>query len=128
MSYRRKYDLYLAADQIGYEVATIRDMRQVDSGRRLEQFAEGMGRGSNAGRRHVDLAWIGPGVRNELGNGLGRERRSDRHDVGVLANACDRCDVIDEIKVELFIERFIKSIRGADEEQSVAIRWRSHDH
>jgi len=73
MSYRRKYDLYLAADQIGYEVPTIRDMGQVDAGRRLEQFAEDMGRGSNAGRRHVDLAWIGSGVRNELGNGLGRE-------------------------------------------------------
>lgn len=43
MSYRSKYDLYLAADQIGYEVPTIRDMGQVDAGRRLEQFAEDMG-------------------------------------------------------------------------------------
>lgn len=45
-----------------------------------------------------------------------------------MANACDRCDVVDEIEVELFIERLINSIRGGDEEQCVAIRWRSHDH
>ena len=33
-----------------------------------------------AGRRHVDLARIGFGIGDELGNGLGRNRWIDHHD------------------------------------------------
>ena len=45
------------------------------------------GRGPGAGRRHVDLARIGLGIGDELGNRFGRKRWMDHHDVGLADDA-----------------------------------------
>ena len=44
----------------------------VDAGHHLEQLAVDMRRASDAGRREIDLAGIGFGISNELGNGRDR--------------------------------------------------------
>jgi len=74
-------DLHLPAEQIGERGrrTTIRHMNHVDTGHDLKQLAGDMLRGSVAGRRHVDLARIGLGVGNELGNGLGWNRWIHQH-------------------------------------------------
>ena len=80
-----------------------------------------------AGRRHVDLARIGLGVGDELGNRLGRNRWIHHHDVGHADDARDRRDVADEIEIELVVERRIDRVRRADQEKRVAVGRRAHD-
>ena len=65
--------------------AAIRHVDHVDAGHHLEQLAGHMGRGPVAGRRHVELARIGLGIGDELGNRLGRNRWIHHHDVGLRA-------------------------------------------
>ncbi len=84
-------------------------------------------RGPDAGRRHVDLARIGLGVGDELGNGLGRNRWMYLHDVGRADDARDRRDVADEIEIELVVERRVDRIRRTDQQQRIAVRRRTHD-
>ena len=71
-----EHDLHLSADQVGERgrAAAIGHVNHVDAGHHLEQLAGHMGRGPDAGRRHVDLARIGLGIGDELGNRLGRNR------------------------------------------------------
>ena len=83
--------------------------------------------GAVAGRRHVDLARIGLGVGDELGNGLGRNRWIDHHDNGNAADARDRRDVADEIEIELVVERRVDRVRRSDQEERIAVRRRAHD-
>ena len=82
-----EHDLHLPAEQIGERGrrAAIGHVDHVDAGHHLEQLAGHMGRGPVAGRRHVDLARIGLGIGDELGNRLGRNRWIDHHDVGHAA-------------------------------------------
>jgi len=55
--------------------ASIRHMNHVYAGHHLEQLAGHMGPGADAWRRHVELAGIGLGVRDQLRNRFGRDRR-----------------------------------------------------
>src|SRR5215470_1728401 len=82
---------------------------------------------SDAGRGHADLARIGLGIADELGNRLGRNRWMYRYDVGLPVNAGDRRDVADEIETKLVIERGVDGIPTADHEQRVAVCGRAHD-
>src|SRR5260370_34640247 len=86
-----------------------------------------MGHASSPGRCHVDLARIGLGIANELGNALGRQRWIDRHDKRDVANACDGRDVADEIEFEIFVERSVDRVRRSGTEESVTVRGREHD-
>ena len=78
-----KDDLHLSGEQIGHVIAAIRDVNQFDAGHHLEQLAEDMGRASVATRRHIDLAWIGFGIGDELREGswpgtmTGPQRRTE---------------------------------------------------
>ena len=110
-------DLHLSAEQIGERgrAAAIRHVHHVDAGHHLEQLAGHMGPGPVAGRRHVDLARIGLGIGDELGNRLGRNRWIHHHDKGHAADACDRRDVADEIEIELVIERRVDRVRRTDQ-------------
>ena len=67
-------DLHLFGEQVRHcgRHATIRNVRRVDAGHHPEQLAEYVAGTPNAGRRHVDLARIGLGIGNELGNRFGR--------------------------------------------------------
>src|SRR5215831_13161451 len=82
---------------------------------------------SDTGRGHTDLALIGLGIVDELGNRLGRKRWMYRYDVGLPVNAGDRRDVADEIETKLVIERGVDGIPTADHEQRVSVCRRAHD-
>ena len=77
--------------------------------------------------RHVDLARIGLGIGDELGNRLGRNRWIDHHDVGEAEDASDRRDVADKIEIELVVERRVDRVRRTDQKERIAIRRRAHD-
>src|SRR5438477_11654993 len=77
-----------------------------------------MFRGSNAGRRHIDLAWIGLGIGDELGNGLCGKRWMHRHDVWDTADTGDWSDVTDKIEVELLVERRVDRVIRSEEAYS----------
>src|SRR5262245_2743404 len=71
--YYLKDALHLSADHVRQETASILDKNKINAGHYLEQFGREVHRGPAAGRDHVDLAGIGFGIGDELGNGLGRE-------------------------------------------------------
>jgi putative ABC transport system substrate-binding protein len=73
-----------------------------------------MGRAPSAARRHIDLARIGLGVRDELGNRLGRDRWMDGHDKRLADDGCDRRDVADEIEIEFVVERRVDRVEATD--------------
>src|SRR5262249_34725 len=79
-------------------------MHEVDTGHHLEQFTSNMVSGTAAGRRHVDLTWIGLSVGNELGNRLEWHGGVHLDGKGLASNARDRRDVADEIEIELVVE------------------------
>jgi hypothetical protein len=66
-------DLQLSAEQIGQggTRAAIRHMDHVEASHHFEQFAGEMRSAPVAGRSHVDDAWIGLCIGNELGDCLG---------------------------------------------------------
>jgi hypothetical protein len=68
-------DLHLSGDQISHHLtsATIGHMDHLDTRHHLEQLTGYMGRASIARRRHSDFARVGLGVRDELGDRLGRK-------------------------------------------------------
>jgi len=76
----------------------------------------------NAGRRHAELARIGLGVSDELGNCLSRDQWIYHHDVGHDNNAGDGRDVADEIEIQLVIERRVDRVVSTDQQQRVAVR------
>src|SRR5215475_11128571 len=81
-----------------------------------------MARGTDAARRHGELARIGLGIDDELGDRIGWNRWIDHHDLGKADNARDGRDVADKIEIELFVERRIDRVCRSDEEERVAIR------
>src|SRR5712691_10103108 len=86
-----------------------------------------MGWASVAARAHADLAWIGLGIGDELGNGRDRKRWVHLHDMGHADDARDRCGVTDKIVVELFKQRCVDRGSSADHEECVAVRGCAHD-
>ena len=85
-----------------------------------------MGGSSAAGRRHRELAWIGLGIGDEVGNRPNRNRWIYLQDTGCSEEAGDRDDVAAEIETKLFVQRRIDRVCRSDEEQSVTIRSRAH--
>src|SRR5262249_5868996 len=84
-----------------------------------------MGRESGAAGRKIDLAGIGLGIGNELGDCLGWERCIDHHDKGPTDKARDRRDVADEIEIELLVERRVARVPRSNQKERVAVRWRA---
>src|SRR5271154_910360 len=79
-----------------------------------------------ARRRIIDLARMSLGIGDELGNRLGRKRWINLKDFRHADEACNRCDVADEIEVELFIKRRVDRGRRSEEEERVTARGRMH--
>src|SRR5262249_33728324 len=108
---RRRYyaedAMHLSADQIRPGIAPIMDKSKIDTGHQFEKFASEVHRGPATRRGHIDLAWIGFRIGDELGNGFGRKRWIDHHDKGCAANNCDWRDVANEIKVKFLVERSV---------------------
>src|SRR5262245_45360477 len=72
--------------------------------------------------RDVRLAGIGLGVVDELGKSLGCKRWVDQHDQRHPEQSGDRCDVTDEIEVQLLVERRIDRVRSNAGKKRVAVR------
>src|SRR6516165_10100025 len=103
---RGEYDFHLCAEhacKCGSGTAK-RHVDHVDASPHLQQFAGEMAPAPNPGRPHVDLARIGFGIGDEFGNRLSWNRWIDHHHERPADDACDRCDVTDEVEVELLVE------------------------
>ena len=79
-------------------------------------------RAAVACRPHVELARIGFGVGDELGNGLGRNRWIDHHDKGIAHDARDGRDIADKVEVELVVERRVDRIERSGQQKRIAVR------
>jgi len=75
----------------------------------------------------VDLARIGLGIGDELGNGFDRKRRIDHCDQRNAHETCDRHDVADEIEIELVVIGRIDGVGGGGQQQRVAVRRGTRD-
>jgi hypothetical protein len=85
-----------------------------------------MAGGPNPGRGHVDLAWIGFRVGDELGKRFDRKRWIDDHNIGRAHDAGNGRDVVDEIEIELAVQRCVDRVRKTGEQKRIAIRRRMH--
>src|SRR5262249_38714842 len=96
-----KHYLHLTGEKIGHRWrrALVRDVRQVHASHELEQFSSDMLRAADAGRGHVQLAGIGLGIGDELGNGFCRYRGVDLHDQRDALDPPDRRDVATKSKL-----------------------------
>src|SRR5262249_60648894 len=102
-------------------------MNYADAGHHLKQLARQMGGSSDTTRSHGELAGIGLGIDDELGNRFGRNRWIYYHDEGVPDDAGDWRDVAEKIEIELCVRRSIDRVCRSDEEECVAIGWNAYD-
>src|SRR5262249_50036023 len=125
-----KGGLALSAEQIDKRGAraAIRHVHEGDTGHHLKQFTSNMVSGTDAGRRHVDLTWIGLGVGNELGNRLDRYRGVHLHGKRLAGNAPDRRNVADEIEIELVVEAGVDRVHESGHKERISVRGRVYDH
>jgi hypothetical protein len=123
-----EHELHRPADQVGHGVAgaAIRHMHHVHASHQLEQLTRHVDAGADAARSEIELARIGLGVGDELGNGGGRERRVHHRDVRHAGHAGDRRDVANEIEGELVVEGVVDRVRRNHLEQRVTVRRRLH--
>src|SRR5262249_23719448 len=80
--------------------------------------------GSDTARRHVDFAWVGLGIGDKLGNGVGWNRWVEHHDERHADDARHRRDVAYEIEVEVVIERHIDRVGRSNLQKRIAVRRR----
>src|SRR5262245_3122626 len=59
---------------------------------------------------------------DKLGNRLGRERRVDHYDERCAGDACDRCNVLNEVETQLFKEARIDRIGRCGLKECVTVR------
>ena len=78
------------------------------------------------GDPQVELARIGLGIGDELGNRFGRNRWMDHHHVGKAEDASDRRDVAEKNEIELVEECRVDRVRRTDQKERIAIRRRAH--
>ena len=107
--------------------AAIGHVHHVDAGHHPEQYAGEMGQVSGPARGQVDLAGIGLGIGDELGDGLGRKRRIDHQDESIAVEAGDRGNVARDGDGALLIERYVDGVRGGDKKERIAIGRRTRD-
>src|SRR5262245_15431519 len=86
-----------------------------------------MGWATVAARAHADLADLGLGIGDELGNGRNWKRWVHLHDMGHADDAGNRCDVTDKIVVEFFKQRRVDRGGSANHEECVAVSGCAHD-
>src|SRR5262249_23457822 len=102
-------------------------MSKINSGHHLEQFACQLTGRAYTSRAHVDLAWIGFGVSNELGDCFSRNGQIDEHQVGHADDPRNWRYVADKAELEIAIERRITRIRKIRQKERIAITSRIHD-
>ena len=102
-------------------------MGQVDARHHLEQLTGKMLRCAIARRRHIELSRISFGIGDEFGDRLGGNRWVYFHDKRYAHHARDGCYVLDEIKLEILVERLVYCVACVDQKKHVAIGRRVHD-
>src|SRR5262249_40647554 len=80
-----------------------------------------MGWGPGTARCHVELARMGLGVGDELGNRLGRDRWIHYQDLGCADDGRDRRDVADEVEIDLVVERGVDRVVTTDKGRGEAV-------
>ena len=98
----------MAAEHVGDggRDPAIGNVHDVDVGGRLEQFAGEVGDRAGAGRAEIDLAGIGAGIDDELGNAVHAERRMNNQHFGNAHHQREQCQVL------LPIERHLRHHEG----------------
>src|SRR5262249_49296750 len=119
----------LPGEKVGkrWPAASVRYMLHVHASHGLEQLAVDMLRASGTTGRHVNLAGIRLGVRDELGKRLSRERRVDYQDAESGMRARDGRDSGKNMEIEFMVERDVQTISRRKLKGGVATRGRSHD-
>ena len=122
-------DLHLAGKEIVHRQrrAAIRHVHHSDARHEVEQFAGNVLRRSHATRSKVDFAWIGFGVGDEFGNGLGREGRVHLHHERQQIDVGHRRNVVREVVVEFGVKRRVDFVGGGRPQQGVAVGRRARD-
>src|SRR5262245_25925357 len=86
-----------------------------------------MSRAPIAARAHADLAGIGLGVGDELGNRRDRKRWIHLHDMWHAVDARNRRNIANEVVVEFFEQCCIDCCGSTDHEERIAVWRRTHD-
>src|SRR5260221_5699229 len=97
-------------------------MRDVNASHELEQLARDVLRSPDAGRCHIELAWIGLGISHKLRTRLGGNRWVNQHNLGLTADGRDRRDVANEVEIELVVDRGSGCVPSSDQEKRVTVR------
>ena len=121
---RRERHRDMAAEQIGQRRAgaLVGNMHQRDAGGAGEIFAGDVAGGAGAGRAEIDLAGIGLGVGDQLGDGFGRKRRMHHQRIRRVADQADRRKILARIVADVLVERRPDRERaGIAEHQRVAV-------
>src|SRR5262245_53406840 len=82
---------------------------------------------ASTGRCKVELARVGLNVRDKFGNGFCRDGGTYLHNKRRAVKACDRCDVADEVEIEIVVERCIDRVWWNASEKRMAVRGCSYD-
>ena len=124
---RREHRVDVAAEDVGHrrDLALVRHAQHVDV-RGLHDLRIGeLARAAVA--REVDLAGVGTRVGDQLGHGLGRQRRAGDEHEGVAADERDRREGRHRVVRRLFLEqRHLHHRRVGREEEGVAVRRGLH--
>src|SRR5262249_21709423 len=74
-----------------------------------------------------DLAGVGLGIGDELGNRFDRHRGMHLYGKRVASNARDRRDVADEIEIELVVEGGVDRVHSNASEKRIAVGGRTYN-
>src|SRR5205823_5061023 len=66
-------------------------------------------------------------VGNQFGNGLGWNRWMHKNNHRHANDACDGCDIADEVEIELLVERRVYGVWEGGQKQSMSVRRRVDD-
>src|SRR5262245_29013711 len=121
--------MHLSRQQIGYcgRTAAIRHVHNVDARSHLEELRRNMLLATSTGRCKIELARVGLKVRDKFGNGFCRDGRTYLHNKRCAVKACDRCDVADEVEIEIVVERCIDRVWWNTSDKRMAVRGCSYD-
>jgi hypothetical protein len=114
---RKEHDLHLSADEIGQggRPAAIGHIDQVDASHHLEQLTRHVWPGSRSRICHINLAGMGLGISDELGNRLGRNRWMDDHHVRRANDAPNWRDVPNEAEIKFVVKCSVDGTRCGDQ-------------
>ncbi len=96
-------------------------MDHVHASAAFEQLGGEMLGGTNARRAEIELARIGLGVGDQLGDGFHRQGRIYHQHVGLHRNQGDRCEILQRIVADGAVEADVHGHRRAGHRQRVAV-------